>query len=909
MAKSSVKEKKIMIELAQKRGVEMRRDINGLHDEKCWLLDVNQNKIPPEIAEAMAGLAYTSELSTDHSIGSTSIRSRPGETAEALLGRESESTGTLRSIKDSMMAIIGDDSRGNRKSGLTRKSKKDGKMSGFGLPGLQLGLKNKYGEDAPAEGDAKSAGSRHSLTSIPRSRSSSASIADNTLDDTWEYRRPSTAPEFDVEVQEFRRRAVGSLPTLQEEEFVTSSFSGGGVPLSTDPIGHAVGQFRPWTEPSSSDAKALKAIEIRNAPITMMQSNMNGYLKKNMSLNLRQETMEYRISKCLGSRVKSFEEALVDRYKYHLHAPPKGLEGTLAAAAAAASSSKDMIEVVHREMTAAWAGRLGALGRMIINKKGKFPWSEFAAMEKKGIAAEELSRVAKFFQTSFYFLKTLCHLFDTLNVLSTEGEIDPIIQKVIQSGAKLTQCDRMSFWIAERADDGKLWTRFPRTDGGYGLVSVTLNKTAGLVGACLVENRPLLIPDAYSDKRFFRGVDKKNKYRTNAMLCIPIIRAGNIVAVVQAINPMSVDSSQFGITELFLAYVLGHHADACCDETRRISKAEWYNKRRLSILQAAEDTLNRFKKLTFYASQTGKKNFHIDGRGQLVGRALELMQSFFPHSREPRLYIVFRDFVLRMKVDGNYELKASEAPDNVGQVGKCLEQGEAIIGNEKELDSNVDITPPLGGCVYTCPIFSKSIHGRRRNNIAAILQWSMVQRDVSMSELDDGSHFLQNDPHHLQEPAMDMLKRTIGSWIEKHWHAMSRYSMSSMMRRKILAWSRHADETTIFYAVTKLQSLYRKAKAANFVQSTFGWHVMKSAQQSVFTKKMEKRMKQERMVKKLAAADRTHHTDDPRRDAITDGEAPQLDEPDFHFVSATQHARMASRMSQSGRRRSSMPAH
>merc|ERR1719281_962058 len=106
-----------------------------------------------------------------------------------------------------------------------------------------------------------------------------------------------------------------------------------------------------------------------------------------------------------------------------------------------------------------------------------------------------------------------------------------------------------------------------------------------------------------------------------------------------------------------------------------------------------------------------------------------------------------------MKVDANFELKPVEAADHVGQVGKCLKLAQPIIGGEKEVDSVVDITPPPGGCVYTCPIFTKSAHGRSRNFVSAIMQWSMVQRDVSMSELDDGSHFLISDSHNLQEPA------------------------------------------------------------------------------------------------------------------------------------------------------------
>jgi hypothetical protein len=475
-------------------------------------------------------------------------------------------------------------------------------------------------------------------------------------------------------------------------------------------------------------------------------------------------------------------------------------------------------------------------------------------MERKGTAIDELSRATKFLQRSFQFLSTLCNLFDTLNMLSTEGEIDTLIQKVIQSGAKLTNCDRMSFWIAERAGDGKLWTRFPRTDGGFGLVTISLKKTDGLVGACFTERRPLLIPDAYQDPRFFKGADKKNHYKTNAMLCIPIIREGSIVAVVQAINPLSVESSQFGSEELFLAYMLGNHTDGCVDERRRVSKEEWYNKRRLFILQAAEETLNRAKKHFTQpkSKSTQKKALTIDRRAYAISKSLELMQNFFPHSVEPRLYIVYRDFVLRMNVDPlTNELRTTEAPDKIGQIGECLARAEEIIGEEKNVDPIVDITPPLGGCVYTCPIFTKSEHGRRRKNVAVILQWSMVAKDVSMSQLDDGSHVLQNDPHNYQQPAMNMLKRTIGGWIEKCWAAMARYSMASAMRKRVLNWSRHADETLVFYAVTTLQSLFRRNKSMENIYDVYGWHVKKTVDIAHQAKRLEKRLKQEKIIGRL----------------------------------------------------------
>merc|ERR1719181_672314 len=78
--------------------------------------------------------------------------------------------------------------------------------------------------------------------------------------------------------------------------------------------------------------------------------------------------------------------------------------------------------------------------------------------------------------------------------------------------------------------------------------------------------------------------------------------------------------------------------------------------------------------------------------------------------------------------------------------------------------------------------------------------------------------------------------------------------MTSLVRRRIMNWSRHADETTIFFAVTKLQSLFRRNKAADVVQRTFGWTNMRKAQYLLKKNLMGKRMKQDKLVKRLKAA-------------------------------------------------------
>ena len=45
----------------------------------------------------------------------------------------------------------------------------------------------------------------------------------------------------------------------------------------------------------------------------------------------------------------------------------------------------------------------------------------------------------------------------------------------------------------------------------------------GVVGSALTTGKPVNIMNAYSDDRFNKEVDLKTNYKTNTILCIPII--------------------------------------------------------------------------------------------------------------------------------------------------------------------------------------------------------------------------------------------------------------------------------------------------------------------------------------------------------------------------------------------------
>jgi sigma-B regulation protein RsbU (phosphoserine phosphatase) len=90
----------------------------------------------------------------------------------------------------------------------------------------------------------------------------------------------------------------------------------------------------------------------------------------------------------------------------------------------------------------------------------------------------------------------------------------------------------------------------------------------GIAGWVAANREPVMIGDAHFDPRFSPAVDRDFDFRTNSMLCVPIIYADNVLGVIQALNKM--DGEDFNEGDLALLGVVAQLAAAAITN---ISKA------------------------------------------------------------------------------------------------------------------------------------------------------------------------------------------------------------------------------------------------------------------------------------------------------------------------------------------------
>jgi cAMP and cAMP-inhibited cGMP 3',5'-cyclic phosphodiesterase 10 len=94
----------------------------------------------------------------------------------------------------------------------------------------------------------------------------------------------------------------------------------------------------------------------------------------------------------------------------------------------------------------------------------------------------------------------------------------------------------------------------------------------GIAGYVATTGKTLNITDAYSDNRFNRDIDQKTGYKTQTLLCMPIMIQGNVIGVVQMVNKKNghftkSDEESFETFAVYCGLAL-HHA-SLYDRIRR----------------------------------------------------------------------------------------------------------------------------------------------------------------------------------------------------------------------------------------------------------------------------------------------------------------------------------------------------
>ncbi len=124
-------------------------------------------------------------------------------------------------------------------------------------------------------------------------------------------------------------------------------------------------------------------------------------------------------------------------------------------------------------------------------------------------------------------------LLNVMRAVSSELEIDLLLQKIVSKTSEAMTADRCTLFLVDRKTGG-LWSKVAQ---GEDLNEIRVPRGMGIAGHVALSGETVNIPDAYKDPRFNPEVDRRTGYRTRTILCMPIRNERNeIVGVMQVLN-------------------------------------------------------------------------------------------------------------------------------------------------------------------------------------------------------------------------------------------------------------------------------------------------------------------------------------------------------------------------------------
>jgi adenylate cyclase len=146
---------------------------------------------------------------------------------------------------------------------------------------------------------------------------------------------------------------------------------------------------------------------------------------------------------------------------------------------------------------------------------------------------DEYSELFRGFNRMTESLQEEVRILEISKNLAGELNLDELLKRIISATTELLDADRSTLMIYDPKTN-ELWSRYAE---GINITEIRIPASQGIAGAVFTSGQVANITDAYQDPRFNQAVDKRTGYKTETILCMPIVsKTGEKLGVTQVLN-------------------------------------------------------------------------------------------------------------------------------------------------------------------------------------------------------------------------------------------------------------------------------------------------------------------------------------------------------------------------------------
>ena len=145
-------------------------------------------------------------------------------------------------------------------------------------------------------------------------------------------------------------------------------------------------------------------------------------------------------------------------------------------------------------------------------------------------------------------------LVEVSGLINSITDYDELLRAILDVARRVILAEAASLFFVNK-ETGAL--ELAITSSGQGQFiepRISVPRGKGIAGWVLAHAQSILIPNAYADARFYKEADLQTGFQTRSILCAPLKHEGEIIGVLQILNPRDRDSFDEQDFEGFTAY-------------------------------------------------------------------------------------------------------------------------------------------------------------------------------------------------------------------------------------------------------------------------------------------------------------------------------------------------------------------
>ncbi len=179
-------------------------------------------------------------------------------------------------------------------------------------------------------------------------------------------------------------------------------------------------------------------------------------------------------------------------------------------------------------------------------KKGLFDQNDLVILNSLAATVALIIKNAQLYETAKRGREDISTLLEVTSAISSELELDNLIQLIMNKASAITHSDRSSLFLLDE-EKNELWTKYAM---GLGDAIIRVPVGKGIAGMVAESKEPYIVNDAYQNPFFDSSADKSTGYKTRSILSVPVLNANKkLLGVIQVINKID---GEFTIQDLWI---------------------------------------------------------------------------------------------------------------------------------------------------------------------------------------------------------------------------------------------------------------------------------------------------------------------------------------------------------------------